>query len=191
MAVIVVTGTPGVGKTVFSRRLAGILGYEYVSLNDVIIGNRLYTGYDKERGSYIVDIDAASRFISKRYSRGSYVVEGHVAHLVVEPSLLEVCIVLRCSPYELRRRLVERGYGDEKVMENVQAEILDVIYCEAVERYGAERVVQVDATGDPEGRAEEVAEMLRRGELRSDRVDWLTQVYERGDLAAFFPSEPI
>ncbi len=42
-------------------------------------------------------------------------------------------IVLRCHPDVLAERLRARGYSEAKVRENVQAEILDVILCEATD----------------------------------------------------------
>jgi adenylate kinase len=42
-------------------------------------------------------------------------------------------IVLRCEPEVLAKRLESRGYSCEKVLENVQSEVLDVILCEATD----------------------------------------------------------
>ncbi|NCA74567.1 MAG: AMP kinase, partial [Gammaproteobacteria bacterium] len=57
----------------------------------------------------------------------TYYAEGHLSHFLT----CSAVIVIRCDPDVLAARLAERGYGEEKVKENVQAEILDVILCEA------------------------------------------------------------
>ena len=54
---IIVTGTPGVGKTSHCERLAEEIGLVHVSINDVVKKHECHEGWDKERECWIVDED--------------------------------------------------------------------------------------------------------------------------------------
>ena len=56
-------------------------------------------------------------------------------------------IVLRCHPDELRKRLAFKGWSEEKVQENVYAEILDVILIETLDVHPEEHIFEIDTTG--------------------------------------------
>lgn len=54
---IVVTGTPGVGKTTHAEQLAQNLGFKHVSINQIVKDEGFHEGKDEELGSWIVDED--------------------------------------------------------------------------------------------------------------------------------------
>lgn len=54
---IVITGTPGVGKTTHAEQLARNLGFEYVSVNQIVKDEGFHEGRDEELGSWVVDED--------------------------------------------------------------------------------------------------------------------------------------
>ena len=134
---VAVTGTPGTGKTTATDRLETEL--DVIHLNRVIEAEGLTAGTDERRGSWIADLDAVADWLD---DRDDVVVESHIAHRFDADSV----VVLRCRPDELRRRLEARGEPPEKAAENAEAEALDLILAEAVERHGEERVYEVDAT---------------------------------------------
>lgn len=187
MAVIVVTGTPGTGKSEFASRLSERLNYEYVDLNGFLIDAGCTTGYDDERQSHIIDLARGKTLVEETFSRGRFVLESHLAHLTVPKAMTSTCFVLRCSPYLLMERLRARGFSERKVKENCAAEILDTILLEAIERYGRDVICELDASRDLEVMVEEAVEVLRgdRPRVVGD-VDWLTLVSERDDLSLFF-----
>jgi Predicted nucleotide kinase (related to CMP and AMP kinases) len=54
---VIVTGTPGVGKTVHCEQLAQDLGLKHLSVNQVAKDRDCYEEYDEERKSWVVDDD--------------------------------------------------------------------------------------------------------------------------------------
>jgi len=185
---IIITGTPGVGKTWISMRLAKLFGLKYVSINKIILSAGLYVSYDESRGSFVVDIDKVQRYLVKNLDWDGLVLEGHITHLVVSPDYIDKCLVLRLNPYILYDRLLEKGYSVDKALENVQAEILDIIYAEALDRLGSEKVLGVDVSNGYGKVYGIVASLLGKASLpEGDQVNWLDLVAEKGDLSRFFP----
>jgi len=92
--------------------------------------------------------------------------------------------VLRRDPEDLRRILRERSYREEKVRENLAAEILDVCLYDAVKSLGASKVCEIDVTGRrAEDVVEEVFQVLHgTKECRLGVVDWLGKLEAQGKL---------
>jgi len=152
---VAVTGTPGTGKTTATEHLA--VDLDVVHLNEVIEAEGLTSGTDERRGSWIADLDATADWLD---GRDDVLVESHLAHLFDADRV----VVLRCRPDELRRRLEARGEPPEKAEENAEAEALDLLLAEAVERHDAGRVYEVDTTDlEPAAVAAEV-EAIAAGE---------------------------
>lgn len=134
---VAVTGTPGTGKTTATGQLSSEL--EVLHLNDAIEAEGLTDGTDEARGSWVADLDAVADWLD---GRDDVVVESHLAHLVDADRV----VVLRCRPDVLVERLRDRGEPDAKAAENAEAEALDLILAEAVERHGEAAVYEIDAT---------------------------------------------
>jgi adenylate kinase len=187
---IVVTGTPGVGKTRFSKALANKLGLRYVPLDDILIEERLVSGYDPLRGSYIVDIERGRRYVRDNIELVDVVIDSHIAILLVPCEDIDMCFVLRCDPYILLDRLLNKGFDKRKALENVQAEILDIILIDVIGECGREKVIQLDVSGGVDKYVDSVVEAVDGGySLGSHSIDWLSKIIERGDLDKFFPPE--
>ncbi len=187
--ILIVTGTPGTGKSSFSKKLATKLGLRYISINDIIFKNNLVKGYDEMRKSYIVDEEAAQSYIIKMLKEeDDLVFDGHNAVHIIPCNYVDYCIVLRCDPYILWDRLIDKRFDEDKVRENVQAEILDIILIEAIEKCG-DKVIQLDASRNFDDKLDCFIKMLG-GEEEScyDKIDWLGYITEKGDLKRFFPS---
>ena len=58
---ILVTGTPGTGKTVTASTLAERTGLNYISVGDLAKEKHLYEGWDEQYGCHVLDEDKASK----------------------------------------------------------------------------------------------------------------------------------
>ncbi|ABK78263.1 nucleotide kinase [Cenarchaeum symbiosum A] len=135
----------------------------------------------------ILEVDTeALRTVLKPRLGGDSLLVGHLAPYVMDGSLVGRIIILRRSPYSLARIYDERGYNEEKSRENLGSEILGTIAHDAFILGGA-KAIQIDTTDrtieETVGRARDIAE----GRGRSDEVDWLSIVRDKGDLGRFFP----
>ena len=187
--VILVTGTPGVGKTSISRLLASKLDAVYISLGELVERERLITGVDKARGTLIADADRVSKRVQEiiKSSECDVIVDGHYAVDVVPTKDVHMVFVLRRDPSELKSVMENRGFKEKKLWENLAAEILDVCLWDAVSACGSEKVCEIDVSGK---RIEEVVEdiilMLEgRKKCRVGIVDWLGKLEGEGRLHEF------
>ena len=140
---IIITGTPGTGKTSVTCELKKKFDAEYISINSLLDRYNLNLGVDKKRGYKIVDTDGMIPIIDeirKKTSHKTIIFEGHLAQDY--PSADKV-IVLRCNPEVLRERLHKRRWSEEKVDENVSAEILGVCTSESYELY-SDKVEEIE-----------------------------------------------
>ena len=152
---VAVTGTPGTGKTTASERVETTL--DVIGLNELVRSEKLTTGTDEERGSLVADIDAIAARLS---DRDDVIVESHLAHHLEADRV----VVLRCRPGELERRLLDRGESERKAEENAEAEALDVILSEAVDRHGLDAVYEIDTTDRTPEAVAEAIEAVVEGE---------------------------
>jgi adenylate kinase len=185
--VLVVTGTPGVGKTRVSKVLAERLEGLYISLTDIVKGENLRLYADSERDTVVADLRVLSDRVSNIISESScdVVVDGHYASEVVSSEVVSYAFVLRIEPDKLRQRLRERGYSKGKVLENLASEVLDVCLFDAVARYGVEKVDEIEVTyKDVDEVIEEILAVLNgRTKAKSGKVDWLGKLEEEDRLS--------
>jgi adenylate kinase len=159
MTTLIITGTPGTGKTSVSRILAKKLSYDLVAVNDLVEQKHIYTGYNKDRGYKEVNLDDLSKEL-KQVIRESedkgLVIEGHLAHYFENDEMIDHVVVLRARPDVLTKRLETRDWPDSKIRENVEAEALDICTFEAVENYDK----KVDELDTSDLTMEEVADHI-------------------------------
>jgi adenylate kinase len=192
--ILVLTGTPGVGKSTVAGQLASSLPGLHVNVNDIVTAEKLILGADVTRKTQIADIPRVSRRIAEIVSEtnGYIIIEGHYASDLVEAEDLFMAFVLRRNPAELQSILRKRGYDLKKVSENVASEILDICLVDALQAYGKDRVCEINCSNkDSTIIAEEIVSILRKvKKCGVGIVDWLTKLESEGTLDSLLASKP-
>jgi adenylate kinase len=169
---IALTGTPGVGKTTLAA-VAARHGWRVVDVKAWAGSEGCVAGWDAEDQAEVIDVARLSRRVPA--DDGSQVLyEGHLSHLLP----LDGAWVVRLDPEALRDRLERRGYPPAKVRENVEAEAVDLILQEALDRH-PRRLVQRDGTHrTPEALYDAFAAAGVEGLERPDieAVQWLERL---------------
>ncbi len=188
--VILVTGTPCVGKTSVARLLASRLGAVYVNLTELAVKENLVLGKDEKRGSLIVDERRMKNKIGKIVEEAGekdVIVDGHYAASVVPEKLATHVFVLRRNPVELRNFMEKAGFSGGKLWENLASEILDVCLVDALNIYGEDKLCELDVSGrSVEEVVTEILEVLKGSKkCRVGVVDWLGMLESEGRLDEF------
>jgi adenylate kinase len=184
--IIIITGTPGVGKTEISKALSARLGASYANLEDIVRDENLVSETDKERRTPIVNVRRLSKRIKEIIlsSPKDIVIEGHYAPDVVSSKIVSSVFVFRRDPEELEAEFQARGYDEKKTSENITSELLDVCLVNAIEKYGIEKVDEIDVTRmDTYEVVERVLMVINKWRKpRVGVVDWLGKLDKDGRL---------
>ena len=139
--IIVITGTPGVGKTTLAKVLETKLKWKRLNLSYYY--KKLSTKYNRKKQCYDIDMKKFEKLIVDK-SKDNLIIDSHIAHLL-PTKMVDLCIVLTCSNLKkLEKRLVDRKYSTKKVWENLDAEIFQVCLLESREM--GHKVIIVDTS---------------------------------------------
>lgn len=170
--IITVSGTPCTGKTAVAKELAKLLGYDIVSIRDLIKKKKIKSGYDRKRKSFIVDENRLDKNIRKFLDkRKNYIIEGGLAHFVKG----DLCIVLRANPRVLEKRMKKKRWPAGKIKENIEAEILDAAVIEATDT--SKNIIEIDTSKKT---AKQTARLIKKllnnhrmqKKYRAGIIDW-------------------
>ncbi|KDQ06938.1 hypothetical protein BOTBODRAFT_140611 [Botryobasidium botryosum FD-172 SS1] len=142
--IIVITGTPGTGKTVHAQALvdASPIPLRHINVGELVKEKELHDRYDEEWQTYIVDEDKVLDEIEPLVADGGLILDWHTCDVYPErwPDLV---VVLRCDHTQLWERLEKRNYPLNKIQENNESEIMQTVLEDARESYPEEIVVEL------------------------------------------------
>ncbi|KAI5475349.1 transcription initiation factor TFIID subunit 9 / adenylate kinase [Pseudohyphozyma bogoriensis] len=165
---ILVTGTPGTGKTTHAAQLLEALqatgseeegAWEHVNVGDFVKDKGCHSGYNEEWQSWDVDEDKLLDELELIQGAGGKILDWHTCDMFPE-RWIDLVIVLRCDHTQLWTRLEKRGYALAKIQENNTAEIMEVVLQDARESYAEEIVVELRSE-DPDEVEQNVARIVQ------------------------------
>ena len=182
---LVLTGNPGVGKHTAAKIVAKKLGLKLIDINTVALKKKAIIM--KDNIGYVVDLKKLSSLLRREITKDCLVV-GHLAPYVLKKGDAGLVIVLRRSPYELKKVYKKRGYNEQKVIENISSEIIGVCLYDAIKKFGKDKVAEVDSTAKNTKKVtNEILSIFMGKSSRSvGKVDWLSLIVKNNDLQKFF-----
>jgi len=182
---VALTGTPGTGKTTVATRLRS-KGYTVIDVNTLAIREGFVAGSDTTRQCKLIDIKKINAYLQKHFNRTDLVFfEGHTTHLL---KAIDKVIILRCHPNVLARHLLEKKWKPKKIQENLEAELLDIVLCEAVEAHPAKNIFEIDTTRKtPIGVTRSVLEIIKKNfrpikQYTIGQIDWSEEILKQYPL---------
>jgi adenylate kinase len=162
---IVITGSPGTGKTLIAKAVAKRMGLELIDVKKIVKKEKLDKGPEHE-----VDIKELSKALSFLKGKDDYVVEGHLACELRLP--VDFLIVLRTNPDVMRKRLAKRRYPKEKLEGNLMAEMLD--YCtQRAEKEYRLKPLELETSGlTPDKAAQRIESAIKQKKKKLDTVNY-------------------
>ena len=133
---ILITGTPGTGKSTLAKRLGESFSrFQIVHVGDLAKERDLLGDWDEEYQSHELDEDGLVDYLEPLVAENEgLVVDHHVTDFFPE-RFFHIVFVLRTDNTILYDRLSARNYKGKKLKENVEAEIFQTVLEEARENY--------------------------------------------------------
>lgn len=173
---ILITGTPGTGKSSVAKEICGRKGWALLSLKDIAEKHGCITG--KEGRERIVDVlKLRAATIRELKGKEDAAVEGHLG--CEFPLSVDFVFILRTHPSELKKRMRRRKYPTIKIEENLMAEMLD--YCSQVSAgHYKVPILEVDTTKRAaKETAKRIISFLEGRVKKLDSVDWSTELRKK------------
>ncbi|KAI6153437.1 P-loop containing nucleoside triphosphate hydrolase protein [Pisolithus tinctorius] len=141
---IIITGTPGTGKSTHAQLLAqeSPIPLKHINVGEMVKDRGLHESFDEEWQSYTVDEDKLLDELEPLADRGGLILDWHTCDIFPE-RWIDLVIVLRCKHTLVWERLEKRDYPLKKIQENNEAEIMGVVSDEARESYQSKIVVEL------------------------------------------------
>ncbi|KAL8945125.1 MAG: hypothetical protein Q9211_000337 [Gyalolechia sp. 1 TL-2023] len=160
---IIITGTPGVGKTSLCESLIDTTDLQHLPVNRIAKERDCHEGWDEDTKSWIVDEDKLLDAIESEIEQGGCLIDWHACDLFPE-GWIDLVVVLRSDSTVLYDRLTARNYSETKLQENMDAEIMEVLLAEARDAFEEGIVIELQSNNaeDMEGNVVRIEAWVRQ-----------------------------
>jgi adenylate kinase len=142
---IIITGSPGVGKTSLARALGKRMKHKVVNEKRFAVEKGLGK-WDVEADELVIPIQPFLAELKKLLEKEKKIIlEGHLLCELKLP--VDFIILLKCHPEVLESRLRARGYREEKIQDNVFCEGIDYCRKHVLRRYPRKNIIEVTNSG--------------------------------------------
>jgi len=196
MKIIIISGTPGCGKTSVANKLSKFIDTKTISLNELAVSGDFSFDYDNERKTYIVDFQIFLPYVIKIIKKIKVnnpqflIIESHFSDIIPN-KFIDYVFILRCDPDELAKRLKKKNYDLNKITENVQSEILGNCVNYLVQKKIKSPIYEIDTTNlNIESVAKTINDIIFAkidvGNYYLGKIDWLEKLFQEDRLVGFF-----
>jgi len=135
MSIITISGSVGSGKTTIANVLAKKLDYELIHLNELTQKYKIedvdsLQTFDFDLDKLLDEIE--EKIVEYRQENKDLILEGHFAHFI-NPELVDILFVIGRDLEALKKEYVARGYNEQKIADNLEAESFNICFYEAIE----------------------------------------------------------
>ncbi len=196
MKIIIISGTPGTGKTTVSNKACEMINARVISLNELSIKKNFILEYDEERETSIVNFNLLLPHVLnliesfRKEGLEFLIIEGHFSDIIPN-KFIDFIFILRRNPDELINRLKKRGYKNSKIMENVQSEILGNCVNYMIEKKIKIPILEIDTSNSTSEHITEIMVKIIKNEINHEeyiigKIDWLEDLNKNDRIMEFF-----
>jgi adenylate kinase len=143
---LIITGTPGTGKTTLAKKLGEKLSLKVINEKDFAMQNKI--GKFNDANELEIPIKKfekkANSFLAKK---DNIIFEGHV---LCEAKLkVDFVVLVTINPEELEERLNRRSYSPEKIMDNVFCEGIEYCKKHLKRNYSVKKIIEIQSKSSP------------------------------------------
>ncbi|MFX0038440.1 MAG: adenylate kinase family protein [Promethearchaeota archaeon] len=193
---IIISGTPGCGKTSVVKEMTNLLQAKIISLNELAISDKFSFEYDEERKTHIVDFEIFLPYIIKKINKIEQsdtpflIIESHFSDIIPE-KYVDYAFILRCDPDELYERLKQKNYSSKKIIENIQSEILGNCANYFIQKKIKSPLFEIDTTNRSINSIAKIIVDIILGNKDGNKyiigkIDWLEKLFQENRLEEFF-----
>lgn len=131
--IIAISGSVGSGKTTISKTLAQKLNYKIIHLNELAQKHKLKD--IKELQTFDFDLDKLLNETETKLKQNpnqNIILEGHFAHFL-NSELIDKLFIIGRDLKQLKQEYKKRGYNEQKIEDNLEAESFNICLYEALE----------------------------------------------------------
>ncbi|CAH8358529.1 unnamed protein product [Eruca vesicaria subsp. sativa] len=141
---LLITGTPGTGKSTTASSLAEATNFRYICVGDLVKEKSLHDGWDDQFECHVINEDLVCDELEDIMEGGGVIVDYHGCDFFPERWFDRV-VVLQTENSVLYDRLTKRGYSGTKLSNNIECEIFQVLLEEARDSYKEEIVIPLQS----------------------------------------------
>lgn len=149
---IIITGTPGTGKTTITKILAKKLKTPIIN-NETL--KKTLTIRKEENGEHVINHEEINK-ITKKHK--NYILDSHIGHY---DENADICIVLTCDQKTLIKRLKNKKFNKQKIKQNLEAENFKTCYYEAKEK-GHKPIIINTTNQTPQQTAKKIEKIINQ-----------------------------
>ena len=138
---ILITGTPGVGKSTLAKQISNEFNIESIDISYYIKTRGLYLEYDSILNTLIFEEDVVTNHLNTYITKiESFIIESHTP-IIARNIKFDFIFHIKCDTKILVERLSQRKYCENKILKNIECEIFDVIGKELIENFKDESII--------------------------------------------------
>ena len=140
---IIITGSPGVGKTSVAKTLGKKLGCQVLNEKQFALEKKIVK-WNAEEDELVIPLIPYAKALDKLFTENkNVIIEGHLlCELRAKPDFV---VLIRLQPELLEGRLHLRNYSEEKVQDNVFSEGIDYCKKKVLRNYPEKKIIEVQS----------------------------------------------